>query len=84
MKIARQSENPRAIEVMSVLMKDISNISKNLVTLNKDKSDAKAAKIAAKIGKSNQVTPTIGTQNIIFSGSSSELNKLISNQCKVL
>lgn len=77
MKISRESENPRAIEVLSGLMKTLSDVSKNLVTLNKDKTDAKGAK-----GIKNN-TPTIGVQNIVFSGSSKDLNRIISEQGKL-
>ena len=72
MRIARESENPRAIEVMSGLMKNLSDISKNLVVLNKDKAEAKSAK-----GGKLQPATQIGTQNVVFAGSSSDLNKLL-------
>ena len=77
MRICRESENPRAIEVLSGLMKTVSDISKTLVVLNKDKADAKTARS----GK-GQVTPQtqIGTQNVVFAGNSADLNKLISGK----
>lgn len=74
LRIAEGSENPRAIEVMSGLMKNISDISKNLVTLNKDKNEARTSK------KNTSAAPTIGTQNVVFAGSSADLNKLLSGK----
>lgn len=80
MRIAHGTENPRAIEVLSGLIKTLSDVNKTMLGLNKDKADVKTAKT----GKGN-VTPTIGTavqtqNNTIFVGSSKDLNKLISDQ----
>jgi len=76
MKIARETENPRSIEVLSGLIKNLSDVNKSLLSLNKDKYDARGAKT----GKSTN-QPTVGqavqTQNIIFAGSSKDLNKMI-------
>jgi len=78
LRIARESENPRAIEVLSGLLKNLSDVNKSLLTLNKDKSEAKAAK-----GKGGGSAPTIGqavqNQNI-FVGSSKDLNKMLANK----
>ena len=75
MKIARESENPRAIEVMSGLMKNLSDIAKTTLLLNKDKADIKAAK-----GVKAAPITQIGTQNVVFAGSSSQLNKVLKGQ----
>lgn len=78
MKVAEQSENPRAIEVLSGLIKNLADVNKSLLSLHKDKADIKATRKsplpAAKIGT------TVQQQNIIFTGNSKDLNKLINEQ----
>lgn len=73
MRIARESEQPRAIETMATLLKTASEVNRQLLLLSKDKAEAKTAKT----GK-GQVQPQtqIGTQNVVVA-SSSELNKLL-------
>lgn len=78
MKVAKGSENPRAIEVLSGLIKNLAEVNKSLLSLHKDKADVKTARGA-------KHTPSISdknapTTNIIFAGSSSDLNKLIASQ----
>jgi hypothetical protein len=46
MKVASSSEHPRAIEVLSGLMKNVADVNKQLITLSKDNAEAKAAKKA--------------------------------------
>jgi hypothetical protein len=80
MRIARESENPRAIEVLSGLIKNLSDVNKALLTINKDKADIKTAKTGR--GSSSVGTAVQTQNNIIFSGSSKDLNKLIAEQMK--
>lgn len=80
MRIAKESENPRAIEVLSGLLKNLSEVNKSLVVLNKDKAEAKAAKIGQSSGTS--VGTAINNQNIIFAGNSKDLNKLLAEHLK--
>ena len=79
MKILRETENPKAVEAMSGLIKSLSDANKTLIVMNKDKYDASASKKEAK--------PTIGNAvqnqtNIMFTGDSSEMNKFIEAQLK--
>jgi len=77
MRVARESENPKAIEALSMLMKNLSEINKTLVVLNKDKAEAKSARV----GKgSTSVGTAVQHQSNIFVGSSKDLNKMISEQ----
>ena len=74
MRVVREAESPAAITALSGLIKTMSELNKTLILLNKDKADAKNAKVGQK--------PTVGTAvnhqtNIVFSGSSSDLSKLI-------
>lgn len=76
MRIARESESPKAIEALSGLLKNLSEVSKSLVVINKDKYDAKGAKGGKGNGTGAQVGTAVQTQNnIIFAGSSKDLNK---------
>jgi hypothetical protein len=77
MKIARETESTKAIDSLSLLIRSLSEINKNLLNLNKDKAEAKTAK-----GTTSAAKGTVN-QNIIFTGSSKELNKLISDQLGV-
>jgi hypothetical protein len=73
MRIASESENPRAIEVLSGLMRNMADINKQLIGMSKDKVEVKALRSG---GKTQQSIGTV--QNAVFVGSSSELNKLLS------
>ncbi len=77
MRIAAESENPRAIEVLSGLMKNMADINKQLIMMSKDKADVKTARGT----KSTQPMQQIGTvQQAVFVGSSSDLNKLLAEK----
>ena len=80
MKICKESENPKAIEALSGLLKNLSEVNKALVVLNKDKAEAKAAKVGQSTGTS--VGTAINNQNIIFAGNSKDLNKLLAEHLK--
>ena len=84
-KICRESENPRAIEVLSGLVKNLSEVNKALVVLNKDKAEAKSAKIGQSTANGIQNGMTNNTQNnIIFTGNSKLLNQLLAEQMNSL
>lgn len=78
MKIADQTETPAAIKELSGLLKNLSDVNTALLNLHKSKAEIKAAK-GAKGGQQN-VGTNVEQQNIIFAGSSKELNKLIADQ----
>jgi hypothetical protein len=63
LNFAKQSESPRAYEVVANLIKTTSDVAKTLVDLNKSKKEEPAAQN--------------NTQNNIFLGSTAELQKLI-------
>lgn len=68
--IASQSEHPRAFEVAGQLIKAQSDIAKDLMNLHKQKKEV-----------SGEDTPSIHTQNnIVFTGPTSDLMKMISAQ----
>lgn len=70
--IAKQSQHPRAFEVIATLMKTISETNKDLVDLSKQKNAPKDDERAA--GRPDQVT------NNLFVGSTAELQQFIKAQ----
>lgn len=77
MRIARESEAPQAIIALTGLMKEISNISKNLITLNKDKAEASKAKITTQ--QPQQPSTQIG-QQFVFTGASTDINSVLKDR----
>ena len=80
MRVVREAESPAAITALSGLIKTMSDVNKNLLSLNKDKAEAKTAKAGQKTGPN--VGIAVQNQNIIFAGSSKDLNKLLGEQFK--
>jgi hypothetical protein len=70
--VAKQSEHPRAFEVVGNLMKQVADINSQLMELHQQKQ-----KIDEPKGGAKSVT-----NNAIFVGSTSELNKLIDKMNK--
>jgi hypothetical protein len=74
LEIAKQSEHPRAFEVVGNLMKQLADTNEQLLALSERKQKLDAPK-SNDGGPSKQVT----NNNAIFVGSTSELSKLIQN-----
>jgi predicted house-cleaning noncanonical NTP pyrophosphatase (MazG superfamily) len=74
LEVAKQSEHPRAFEVVGNLMKQLADVNQQLLELHQQKQKLDAPKEAAK----KEVT----NNNAIFVGSTAELNKLIKNMSK--
>jgi len=72
-EVAKQSEHPRAFEVVGNLMKQIADINTQLMDLHQQKQ-----KLDAPAKGESKVT----NNNAIFVGSTSELNKLIDKMNK--
>ena len=68
LEVAKQSEHPRAFEVVGNLMKQLADVNQQLMDIHQQKAklDAPKGEAAAKV-----------TNNAIFVGSTSELNKMI-------
>lgn len=77
LEVARQSEHPRAFEVVGNLMKQLADVNEQLMNLHekKRKLDTPTKAEEAVNGPSKQVT----NNNAIFVGSTSELNKMLQN-----
>ena len=67
LEIAKQSQHPRAFEVVGQMIDKLANINKELLNLHKTKKDIQAEKTSG---------PTNVT-NALFVGSTSELQKLL-------
>lgn len=75
LEVAKQSEHPRAFEVVGNLMKQLADVNQQLLDLHQQKQKLDAP---GKAESSKQVT----NNNAIFVGSTAELNKLIKNMTK--
>jgi vacuolar-type H+-ATPase subunit H len=73
-EVARESEHPRAFEVLSNMMKQISEINDKLMDLNKKDKE---------LTRPQQEEIKKMTQNNIFLGSTSELQKLLKQEKEI-
>lgn len=82
MRIVRESENPQAIKELAGLIKTLSDVNKNLLLLNKDKADVKGARGKSSAQTSqNQIGTAVQNQtNIVFSGTSQDLDDIIAKR----
>lgn len=78
LEIAKQSEHPRAFEVVGNLMKQLADINEQLLALSEKKQKLDTPKPETGGGPAKQVT----NNNAIFVGSTSELGNLIKNMNK--
>ena len=72
LEVAKQSEHPRAFEVVGGLMKHLSDINHQLLDLHKKKQ-------ALESGKPDDEKATITNNNAIFVGSTTELSKMLND-----
>lgn len=72
--VAQSSEHPRAIEVVGNLMKQLADINQQLLDLHQQKQKLDGPKETTK----KEVT----NNNVIFSGITADLNKLLKNMSK--
>jgi len=73
-EVARESEHPRAFEVLSNMIKNVSDVNDKLMDLNKKNKD---------INK-EEVKQVGGTTNNLFIGSTTDLQRLLQNEEKVI
>ena len=79
LELARASEHPRAFEVLSGMIKNVSDVSDRLMALNKTKAQVE------QIGKTPQLENKGGTtNNNIFVGSTTELQRFLQNEKQVI
>ena len=70
-EVARESEHPRAFEVLSGMIKNISDVNDRLMDLNKKKKD---------LDRKEEIKNIANTTNNLFVGSTSELQKILKNE----
>ena len=70
-EVARESEHPRAFEVLSGMIKNISDVNDRLMDLNKKKKD---------LDRKEEIKNIATTTNNLFEGSTAELQKLLKNE----
>lgn len=75
-EVARESEHPRAFEVLSGMMKNMADINDKLMTLNKQKKDIDREDDPKRLGNT--------TNNNLFLGSTTDLQRLLQNEKKVI
>jgi hypothetical protein len=78
LEIAKQSEHPRAFEVVGNLMKQLADTNEQLLKLSEKKQKLDAPKQTESVAPGKQVT----NNNAIFVGSTSELSNLINKMNK--
>ena len=70
-EVARESEHPRAFEVLSGMIKNISDVNDRLMDLNKKKKD---------LDRKEEIKNIANTTTNLFVGSTAELQKLLKNE----
>ena len=71
LEVARESEHPRAFEVLSGMIKNISDVNDRLMDLNKKKKD---------LDRKEEIKNIAKTTNNLFVGSTAELQKILKNE----
>lgn len=76
MRIAAESEAPRAVETLALLLKTVSEMNRQLVTISKDREEVRTER-----SKTRGSVPTIGNQtNNVYVGSSTDLNSVLNRR----
>ena len=74
-EVAREREHPRAFEVLSGMIKNISDVNDRLMDLNKKKKD---------IDKKEEIKKIANTTNNLFVGSTADLQKILKNEKELI
>lgn len=75
-EVARESEHPRAFEVLSGMIKNISDVNDKLMDLNKKNKDIKQ--------EPKQLENKGTTNNNVFIGSTADLQRILRDEEKVI
>ena len=73
-EVARESEHPRAFEVLSGMMKNMADVNDKLMDLNKKNKD---------INQKDEPKQLGNTTNNLFVGTTTDLQRLIQNESQV-
>ena len=74
-EVARESEHPRAFEVLSTMMKNMADVNDKLMDLNKKNKD---------INQKEELKQLGSTTNNLFVGTTTDLQRLIQNEKQVV
>jgi len=74
-EVARESEHPRAFEVLSNMVKNLSDVNDKLMDLNKKNKE---------INKEDKEQVKQVTNNNVFLGSTTELQRLLQDERKII
>jgi hypothetical protein len=74
-EVARESEHPRAFEVLSTMMKNMADVNDKLMDLNKKNKD---------INQKDEPKQLGNTTNNLFVGTTTDLQRLINNEKSVV
>lgn len=77
LEFARESESPRAMEVLSNMLKQNAEITDRLIELHKKKKEIEVLNKSLSSKNDNEGTPSSLTQNNLFIGSTTELQKFL-------
>lgn len=77
LEVAKQSEHPRAFEVVGGLVKQLADVNHQLLDLSEKRQKLKTPPSKTKDGGPSNVT-----NNAIFVGSTAELNRMLNNMIK--
>ena len=75
-EVARQSEHPRAYEVLSNMIKNLSDVNDKLMDLNKKNKDINKEDEIKQVGHT--------TNNNVFLGSTTDLQKILKNEKDII
>ena len=78
-EVARESEHPRAFEVLSGMIKGIADVNDKLMDLNKKKKDVEKSDVPALVDGNGG-----NTTNNVFLGSTTELQRFLQNEKQVI
>ena len=74
-EVARESEHPRAFEVLSTMMKNMADVNDKLMDLNKKNKD---------INKTEEPKQLGNTTNNLFVGTTTDLQRLINDEKSIV
>lgn len=76
-EVARDSEHPRAFEVLSKIMKDIADVTDKLMSLQKDREELQGGKKFGDKTENPNAPSQVTTNNTVFVGSTHDLQKML-------
>jgi hypothetical protein len=80
LRVAAESENPRAYEVVSGLMKNLADVNRQLLMVGEDKQKVKMARRG--LGTQQPVPGQVTNNTAVFVGNSTDISKLIADKLK--